>query len=235
MTASTTAPDRAEISRQNGRRSKGPKSADGKRKSRLNAIKHGLTARLPVLPGEDQAEFRRHVDGFLDALAPRDAVEVALAEQAALATWKIGRAERSEAARVAAALRDAEAAADLPAQDEVAAMGHWLLTAALRARQDAGKSLFPFLSQDRHDPFERGRGDPRHIVLRLEATAAGCRWLLDQWARLGRRLERGHDWRTNELIPALQLRGQRPLGLDLLNWEGLLEPTPEGGDPKLAA
>ena len=91
-------------------------------------------------------------------------------------------------------------------------MGHWLLTDTLRARQEAGKALFPFLSEDRKDPFGRGRGDPRHIVLRLEATADGCRWLLEQWARLGRRLERGHDWRTNELILALQLRGQRPLG-----------------------
>ena len=85
---------------------------------------------------------------------------------------------------MAAALRAAEAAAGTEHDDEVAAMGHWLLTDALRARQDAGMSLFPFLSEDRHDPFRRGRGDPRHIVLRLEATADGCRWLLGQWARL---------------------------------------------------
>ena len=65
-------------------------------------------------------------------------------------------------------------------------MGHWLLTDTLRARQNAAASLLPFLSEDRHDPFRRGRGDPRHIVLRLEATADGCQWLLDQWARLAR-------------------------------------------------
>ena len=115
MTASTTAPDRAEISRQNGRRSKGPKSAAGKSKSRLNALKHGLTARLAVLPGEDQDEFGRHVSSFLEALEPRDAVELALAEQAALAVWKIRRAERAESARVQifAAKADPSTADDL--------------------------------------------------------------------------------------------------------------------------
>jgi hypothetical protein len=194
-----------------------------------------MTAQLNALPGEDEAEFRRHVEGFLDALAPRDAVERALAEQAALAVWKIRRAERAECARVGFALRAAEATADRPAQDEVAAMGHWLTTQALRPRQDAGKSLFPFLSEDRHDPFGRGRGEPRHIVLRLEATAAGCRWLLEQRARLGRLLERGYDWRTNELILALQLRGQRPMGLDVLEWQGVLEPIPADGNHEAVA
>ena len=114
-------------------------------------------------------------------------------------------------------------------------MGHWLLTDTLRAGRTPPPALFPFLSEDRQDPFRRGRGDPRHIVLRLEATADGCRWLLDQWARLGRRLERGRDWRTNELIVALHLRGQRPLGADLLEWGGLLESTPADGEPEVIA
>ncbi len=234
MTATMTAVDRAEISRRNGRKSRGP-GPQGKQQSRWNALKHGMSARMHILPGEDPDAYRRQVDGFLDALAPRNAVEVVLAEQVALAVWKIERAERSEAARVAIAIRAAEATAGLETRDEVAAIGHWLLTDELRARQEAGVSLFPFLSDDRHDPFRRGRGDPKHVVLRLEASAEGCRWLIDQWARLGRRLERGHDWRTNELIVALQLRGQRPLGLDLLEWVRLLEPLPADLEPEATA
>ncbi len=234
MTARATTPDRAEISRQNGRRSRGPTSPEGKRRSCMNSIKHGMTTRS-VLPGEDEGAYRGLVTNFLDALAPHNAVEVVLAEQAALATWKIARSERGEAARVSAAIRTIEAGANRETHDEIAAMGHWLLTDSLRARQEAGKALFPFLSEDRKDPFGRGRGDPRHIVLRLEATADGCQWLLEQWARLGRRLERGHDWRTNELILALQLRGQRPLGADLLEWGGLLESTPADGEPEVIA
>src|SRR5690242_10307965 len=82
MTATITAPDRAEISRQNGRKSRGggPKSPLGKCRSRMNAIKHGMTASLALLPGEDLDAFKRRVDDFIDALRPTNAVELALTE-----------------------------------------------------------------------------------------------------------------------------------------------------------
>jgi hypothetical protein len=79
MTAQTTAPDRAEIRRQDGPKSRGgPRTPEGKAKSRTNAVKHGMTASIPVLPGEDHDAFRRRVDDFIDALRPQNAVELAL-------------------------------------------------------------------------------------------------------------------------------------------------------------
>jgi hypothetical protein len=177
-----------------------------------------------VLPGECEADYRRLIDSFCDATRPQNAVEFALVEQMARGRWLIQRAERHEAARVASALRAAEATAGLEHHDEVAAMGHWLTALDLLTRQEAGKALSPFLSEDRHATFARGFGEPRHIVLRLEATACGCQWLLDQWAELKVRLDRGADWRTNELIAALQLLGRRPLGQDCIEWQGWVEP-----------
>ena len=108
MTATTTAPDRAEISRQNGRKSRGggPKTPEGKARSRMNALKHGMTASMQVLPGEDLDAFRRRVADFIAAAQPRNAIELAVTEQAALATWKIARGERAAAARVRTALRN---------------------------------------------------------------------------------------------------------------------------------
>ncbi len=237
MTATATPPDRAEISRQNGRKSRGggPKTTEGKTKSRMNALKHGMTASIHVLPGEDQDAFRRRVEDFIDAVQPQNAVELALAEQAALASWKIARGERAAAARASAALRAAEATAGALDHDEIAALSHWLMAPDLRVKQEAGKALFPFLSKDRHNLFERGRGEPRHIVLRLEATAAGCQWLIDRWANLRAWLDQGVDWRTNELIAALQLRGQRPLGKDAIEWQGVVEPILPTGNPAAIA
>jgi hypothetical protein len=41
----------------NALRSTGPRSLAGKARSRLNAVKHGLTATHSLLPGEDPKEF----------------------------------------------------------------------------------------------------------------------------------------------------------------------------------
>jgi hypothetical protein len=228
MTARTTAEQRAEISRQNGRRSHGPTSPEGKAHSRMNALKHGMTARLPVLPGEDPETFRQHVEGIVDSLIPRGPLELALAEQVALSLWKIERAERVEAARGAAALRAAEARAEDRRQEELAALGRWLLADSVQAKREAAEDLLAFLPEDRHAPFRAGRGEPLVILLRIQATADGCRWLLDRWDRLRGRLEQKGGWDIEEMIEAAQLRGERPLLLETAEWECLLQPRYAG-------
>src|SRR5262245_42142669 len=100
MAATTTAEQRAEISRRNGARSRGPTSPQGKMISSMNAIKHGMAARTPVLFDEDPVEFQGRVDGFFAAIHPRNDVERFLAHRAAVAAWKIDRGDRLEARRL---------------------------------------------------------------------------------------------------------------------------------------
>jgi hypothetical protein len=89
--------DRAEASRRNGAKSRGPKTLEGKARAARNALKHGLRAeKYVVLPEENAAEFRAHAAALIAELAPVGALESVLAERVAVAAWRLARADRIE-------------------------------------------------------------------------------------------------------------------------------------------
>ena len=53
-------PNRAEINRENAQHSTGPKTEAGKKQSSLNALRHGLTGQIVVMPTEDLAAYQLH-------------------------------------------------------------------------------------------------------------------------------------------------------------------------------
>ena len=88
---------RAEASRRNGAKSRGPKTAEGKARSARNALKHGMRAlKYVVLPDEDAVEFQALEAALLDELAPEGALQVVLARRVAVAAWRLARADRME-------------------------------------------------------------------------------------------------------------------------------------------
>jgi hypothetical protein len=88
---------RAEASRKNGARSRGPKSPEGKARSAQNALKHGLRAqKYVVLPEEDAAEFAELEAAMIAELAPVGALQTVLARRVAIAAWRLARADRIE-------------------------------------------------------------------------------------------------------------------------------------------
>jgi hypothetical protein len=199
----------------------------------MNAVKHGMTARLPVLSGEDLQTFQQHVEGIVDSLEPRNALELALAEQAALSFWKIERAERVEAARVNASLQAARAHAEARRQEELHALGRWLVARSVKDKRERAEDLLAFLPEDRHAPYKAGRGEPLVVLLRIQGTADGCAWLVDRWIALGAKLEQEGDWDLEELIEAVQLRGERPMYLETGEWEYLLQERQVKNNPAL--
>jgi hypothetical protein len=89
---------RAEASRRNGARSRGPKTPEGKARSSQNALKHGLRAqKLVVLRHEDAAGYEAHEKALLAELAPEGALQTLLARRVAAAAWRLERADRMEA------------------------------------------------------------------------------------------------------------------------------------------
>jgi hypothetical protein len=179
-TMTMTPTDRTEINRRNAQKSTGPKTSEGKARSRLNAVKHGLSAAIPVLPGEDPDAFRQRVDAWADALGPGNVVEQFLVEQAATTSWKIERADRVEAARLALAAREAPDERARSRQAAAYGLGEVLIG-------DVGPDADPILAQvvrqalvpgAKAGPAPRraaaGLDHPRLLVGRLEATAEGA-------------------------------------------------------------
>jgi hypothetical protein len=79
-------------SRANGSLSKGPVTAEGKRRSSRNAIRHGLLAGCVVLPGESPEAFEKLVACHYDRFCPGDEVEAGLVEEMSASYWRLRRA-----------------------------------------------------------------------------------------------------------------------------------------------
>jgi hypothetical protein len=89
---------RAEASRKNGAKSRGPKTAEGKARSAQNALKHGMRAqKYVVLPQEDAGEFEALETAILAELAPVGPLQRLFARRIAVAAWRLERADRLEA------------------------------------------------------------------------------------------------------------------------------------------
>jgi len=63
----------------------------------MNALKHGLRARTIVLPDEKPEDFDEILAGLQNQYQPQNPVEQHLVDQAAIAQWKLVRAEAVEA------------------------------------------------------------------------------------------------------------------------------------------
>jgi hypothetical protein len=88
---------RAEASRKNGARSRGPTTPEGKARSAQNALKHGMRAqKYVVLPEEDAAEFAALEAALILELAPQGVLQSILVRRIARAAWRLERAERLE-------------------------------------------------------------------------------------------------------------------------------------------
>ena len=86
-----SSPNRVEINRANSQHSTGPKTEAGKQRSSLNALRHGLTSQIVVMPTEELEAYQLHLKSFVEEYDPQGATESNLVQALADASWRLNR------------------------------------------------------------------------------------------------------------------------------------------------
>ncbi len=82
--------------RENAQHSTGPRTPEGKKRSSLNALRHGLTGQVIVMPYEDLQAYNAFLDRYIKGLHPGNEPEKQLAIDMANTTWKLNRCNSIE-------------------------------------------------------------------------------------------------------------------------------------------
>jgi hypothetical protein len=145
-----SAPHRTEINRANAQHSTGPKTQAGKQRSSLNALRHGLTGQIVVMPTEDLEAYQRHLNSFTDEYDPEGATEANLVQALADTSWRLNRVAALETNLLTLGTINPSPIADAPApiQDAMS------IVAALESQSKALSNL-SLHSQRLSRQFER--------------------------------------------------------------------------------
>ncbi len=195
-----TTAKQVEANRRNARKSTGPRTADGKARSRMNAVTHGLSAQTLILPNEDPREFQGRLEAWRDSLQPCTAYEEGLVRQAVGHSWRLDRADRVQAALINQSIAGESGEDDRQAQEVLSGLTRRLLPLPEATVARPAGPTGP------DDP-----DDPALLLPGIERTAAGCRWLIDRWADLRTVIDGGKRWDDDQMTCAVRLLGKRPL------------------------
>ena len=70
------------------RRATGPRTQQGKEKSKRNALKHGIFSQVVLLKGEPRAELESLLNGLRSDLEPEGTLEELLVDKLAVLVWR---------------------------------------------------------------------------------------------------------------------------------------------------
>ena len=196
-------------------RKRGPATPEGKARSAMNALKHGLRARgFVLLPEEDPAEWEEHLADLRSCLAPEDAAEEKLVSALAVAMWNEIRADRTEAGVLTAIPRDEGHGRDLKDARNRLSLG-----TAIRYASAAGMAT----QRAQRAFLAHRKAKKAGLILPVAAAPANC---TNDFVPA----EPAHPNRTNDFPPPRRLPEPDPLAALRARIRRLLDGT-EPTDP----
>ncbi len=134
-----TSEARIRANQANAQKSTGPKTEEGKERSRANSLKHGMTGAGVVMVEADAAEVQRRFAAFAEETNAAGAVGLALAKLAALSSVRVERGADQQSAALAEHVRQVEADFVPPEGADEAQAAYLRHEAARRAMFDTSK------------------------------------------------------------------------------------------------
>jgi len=178
-TKPTCSPARLAANRLNALKSTGPKTIEGKERSRQNATTHGFCAATIDVPGEDPAVLLERESGWQAELNPSGCeVQGYLVHLAVRQTGRLDRLHEAHQARAARLVRDREKV---------------LKETRMREVEELSTLIF-----DRCDI----------AVRRLRLTPEGCQFLINEWDGMRPALDPPPHWDNADQAHVVRLMGR---------------------------
>lgn len=139
----------------------GPKTPEGKVKSALNSIKHGLTGSTLLLTSESRPMYNDLLDAFVERFQPADEVELEILMEMVAARWRLRRTWSIETAMIDLEMDDQEddIAKDRGEIDEVVRIAIAFKSLA----EGKGLSLLSRYETRLRRLYEKSAADLRHL------------------------------------------------------------------------
>jgi hypothetical protein len=200
----------------NSRKATGPKSAAGRARSAMNALKHGLRSKKVALLRDDTYAFETRKQKWMAEYEPETDAQEYLLHANVVLSFELDRARNAGFERRANLIENSDEA-DI---EEARVLGKLLFftrsdseptprngSHRRQARAVKHKSSFSEMPIESEDTVK--------LLKTMESTAAGCFWLFERWEELRARLVPGKHWRPSDTFKALRLLGADPADASL--------------------
>ena len=169
-----------EANQANAQKSTGPRTMEGKMKSRRNALKHGLASEGDVLPAREEKKFKERHAKWSAELKLKSDMERYQLELMVFATVQFDCCRQHEMAEIGRRRRVAEDNWEASQEKRIAeCLEHWTMR-------------------------------PAECLEQLQEFTAGCEWIMERWAELVDALTDNGIWSFDENRMAMRLLGWPP-------------------------